>query len=66
MYLVKLPNDQWMKRGKATSRLHLATIYNHPSAAKRALDSHPCAGAEIVPFSAVTDQWHADRAAASR
>lgn len=54
-YLIKLPDGQWLQRGKAVSRLSNASLYPHPSNAKPMLAKFP--GAKLVPFEEVRDEW---------
>lgn len=59
-YLVKLPDGAWLARGRPVTRIDLATLFPHPSAAKTMLERNP--GAKLVPFEQIKDEWYAARA----
>lgn len=58
-YLVKLGESQWLRRGRAVTRIRNATIYAHPSAAAQAMKKFP--GATMVPLADVREDWLQDQ-----
>lgn len=60
-YLIQTADRQWVGRGKPVAHLRNASIYPHPSAAKRIQAKYP--GSTLIPFSKVRDAWLKDREA---
>lgn len=58
-YLVRFPDGRFCGRGKPVERISNATIYPHPSAAKKMLANNP--GSVLVPFAEVKAAWWSDR-----